>query len=153
MKTPRVVFALLSMLLSGSAYGIEVVEGKLFIDGSGQWAYGRTDHNTYFLGALEASPDGEFENTAFVLTLTARPFERVTIFAQPGFIEGRDNLVAALDWTFVDYHLSDLFRFRVGKIKLPFGLSTASWRLWQSSTASRSCTSIATMPTSAKSPR
>jgi hypothetical protein len=112
--TAAVAAAVLGVPAAGSA--VELADGLLNVNGSGEWAYLRTDHGTYPTSPV-ADDDGEWETAMFDLLLTARPSDRLTVVAQLGF-HPED---VGLEWGFAEWRFDDLFRARAGKMKQPFG--------------------------------
>lgn len=101
------------------ASALQLVDGKLSVDGNGQWAFRKTDHNAY----LAADPDGTWTTAMFDLLVAAHVTPEVTLTAQAGFepsSEGGEG-GAELEWAFAEWRLSDQFRLRAGKVKHPFG--------------------------------
>lgn len=119
MRTQRTVvlaFALVVAALPLGASAIDVADGKLSLNGFGQWGYGRTTgENGYFIG----SERGEYDTAQFSLALTAHPADDLVVAGQ---VFLRSDGETALDWGFVEYRLSDLLRVRAGKVKNPLGL-------------------------------
>jgi len=112
----KVLFYLLVSALSIYAQSLNNVQ----IHGFGGWGYGRTDGNNYIIG----SEKGEFRNINFSLNLTARPYENLTINTQAIWETDINNQTVQLDYAFAEWRFSDLFQFRIGKIKTPFGIYT-----------------------------
>lgn len=110
------VLALAVAALPAAAGAIDVADGKLSLNGFGQWGYGRTTgENGYFIG----SERGEYDTAQFSLALTAHPADDLVVAGQ---VFLRSDGETALDWGFVEYRLSDLLRIRAGKVKNPLGL-------------------------------
>jgi hypothetical protein len=102
--------------LAAPAAAMDVGEGKLSLNGFGQWGYGRTaGENGYFIGTER----GEYENAQFSLAVSAHPKDDVIVAGQV-FMQSSGEV--ALDWGFVEYRLHDLLRIRAGKVKNPMGL-------------------------------
>jgi hypothetical protein len=98
------------------AAAVDVGEGKLSVNGFGQWGYGRTaGENGYYIGTEQ----GEYDNAQFSLAVTARPAAEVVVAGQL-FFQSEGEI--ALDWGFAEYRVSDLLRVRAGKVKNPLGL-------------------------------
>lgn len=109
-------FALALGGLPPIARAIDVADGKLSVNGFGQWGYGRTTgENGYYIG----SERGEYDNSQFSLALTAHPASDVVVAGQIFLVSSGE---VALDWGFVEYRIADLLRVRAGKVKNPLGL-------------------------------
>jgi hypothetical protein len=115
MRTRWVICALAAGLAS-PAGAIDVANGKLSVSGFGEWGYGKTSNDNFY---LLGGPDGEYENAEFGLTVTARPAPDVVVAGQVFWESGGE---ASLDWAFAEWRLHDLLRIRAGKVKNPLGL-------------------------------
>jgi hypothetical protein len=112
----RWIAALAIALGSSGARAMDVGDGKLSVNGFGQWGYGRTaGANDYYIGTRR----GEYDTAQFSLAVTARPADDVVVAGQ-FFVRSEGDV--ALDWGFVEYRLHDLLRIRAGKVKNPLGL-------------------------------
>lgn len=114
-STLRTLSLALLLAAPGLAGAVSLAEGKLFINGNGQWSYQLTDRaeTAYLLG----DSDGDWHTAMFDLLAVAKPTDDLTINAQMGFEgEGVD-----LEWAFLEWKVTDAFRFRAGKVKQPFG--------------------------------
>lgn len=108
-------------LAAATAVGAE--SGAIEIHGYGGWSYGRSNarDNRYLASSLE----GESEYTNLAIAFAAQPSERVRINAQVWWeaAAGEEEL-ATVDYAFGEWRLSDALRFRLGKVKHPFGIYT-----------------------------
>jgi hypothetical protein len=108
---------LLALLLvaPGAANAVELGDGKLFLNGNGQWAYQATSRADAIY--VDGDGDGDWHTAMFDLLVVAKPTEALTMNAQMGFeTEG-----VALEWAFLEWRLSDALRLRAGKVKQPLG--------------------------------
>lgn len=88
------------------------------INGFAAWSYGRTDGNEYLLG----TEDGEYDHLDFALTIFAQPSERLTVHGQVFWqLEGEER-ETELDFAFAEWRFSRAARFRIGKVRFPFGI-------------------------------
>jgi hypothetical protein len=108
----RTVVAL-ALLAPLAGQAVDVADGMVSINGSGEWWWGRADRNRY----LGADSDGTWSNVLFDLLVTARPRDDVSVSAQLGSHSG----VTALSWMFGEWRASDALRLRMGKAKQPLG--------------------------------
>lgn len=69
------------LLAAAPAAAIDVADGKLSINGSGEWAYEVTDHGRYF----RADDDGDWTTAMFDLLVVARPAPDLALQAQMGW--------------------------------------------------------------------
>src|SRR5512134_192764 len=100
------VVALALAAFAASSAAMDVGEGKLSLNGFGQWGYGRTTgENGYYIGTER----GEYENAQFSLGVSAHPKDDVVVAGQLFFQSGGE---VALDWGFVEYRMHDLLRVR-----------------------------------------
>lgn len=116
----RILFVFTILTFLGSAHAQDF-SNKLQIHGFGGWGYGKTDGYHYLLG----SKDGNYQHSQFALALSANPIDNITIFAQlfwGSLDEGQQN--ADYDFAFVEWGFSDAMKFRIGKVKHPFGIYT-----------------------------
>lgn len=93
---------------------------KISIHGYGNWAYGKTDGNTYVNG----DDKGTWDTMEFSLGVTARPAERLTVHAQPFWEMSEGGTESSTDFAFVEYAVSPALALRAGRIKQPFGIYT-----------------------------
>ena len=93
------------------------------IHGYGGWSYGRSDSrdNLY----LASSQDGEAGYTNLAIAFASQPSDRVRINAQVWWetMPGEEEL-ATVDFAFGEWRVTDALRFRLGKVKHPFGIYT-----------------------------
>jgi hypothetical protein len=112
-----------SCSIAFAASGIELADGKVSVNGAGGAAFAITAHNDLETSALTADPDGNFRNAEFNLAVAVRLTPRITIATQL-FFDNIDGANAGLDWTFVEVAFASALKLRVGKIKLPLGISS-----------------------------
>lgn len=91
------------------------------IHGFGGWAYGDTDGLEHTLG----DADGNYDNAEFALNLAAHPTDRLSVVAQV-FLESGGRAAdgeeeVELDYAFAEWFVSDALKFRIGRVKHPFG--------------------------------
>ena len=94
-------------------------ERRLDIHGFGGWVYGRTNTNEF----VSANPDGSYGPINFALNVTAFVTPKLTVIAQPEWRQGGE-LEVELDYAFAEWAHSDELRFRIGRVKHPFGIYT-----------------------------
>ena len=87
------------------------------IHGFGGWSYGMTDGNEF----LYANEDGTWENLDFALNISARPYDKLLIVAQPNWSMDEEDTDVDLDYGFAEWAFMDELKVRAGKIKSPFG--------------------------------
>lgn len=101
-------------------------DSKIEIHGFGGWAFGDTDGNRYLVG----DEDGEYDNADFALNLTAKPYPNLTLVMQiqtkldsfQGAGSVDEDVEVDLDYAFAEWFVSDAARFRIGRVKHPYGL-------------------------------
>jgi hypothetical protein len=112
------MFMLLTILLFVfNAYSQNLMD-NVSIHGFGGWAFGQTDGNSYGVG----NKDGNYDHFEFALNIAVAPIEKLSIHAQPFWEKKTGILLTDMDYVFANWHFSDIFNFRIGKIKSPFGL-------------------------------
>lgn len=113
---PAVLAALAALSLAPLAAGaVELADGKLHLDGNGEWSFQATDRVPAVYG--QGVPGGEWETAMFDLLAVARPTDAISVFAQMGF----DKVDVELEWAFLEWRLNDALRIRAGKVKQPLG--------------------------------
>jgi hypothetical protein len=111
----RIAFVAALLALSAApAPAADLAQGKLFLNGYGGAAYGQTYRNQFG----PATEDGEFAAT-FAIAAISRAYDDVVAAAS---IEGATDGEFDIDWAFVEWRLSDLFRLHAGQSKHAFGL-------------------------------
>ncbi len=100
-------------LVAPAARAIDIGDGKMSVNGNGEWWYGKANQNRY----LGADSDGTWNNAMFDLLVNARPTEDITLSSQLGF----DQSSTSLEWLFGEWRVADALRLRVGKAKQPLG--------------------------------
>ncbi len=120
MKVRTGYLFILAALLSGTANLPAQVDKKVDIHGFGAWAYGRTDGNKYIGG----TNNGSYNQSWFALNVASTPYPNLTVNAQTFWVQDGDKEEVELDFAFAEWQVSDLFKFRVGRVKHPFGIYT-----------------------------
>lgn len=116
-KTVFYFVVLLMIFIYGSLDAQAATLGNVSIHGFGGWVYGRTDNENRFLYGNE---DGNYDEMNFSLNISASPYERLSLYIQPGFQESNIEDNVELDYAFAQWYVSDALIFRVGKVKAPF---------------------------------
>ncbi len=125
-RSPKtLILCFMSMLCLGTAafaYEWELTD-KLAIDihGSASQGFLYTKNNNIW---FTDSSEGEFEFTDLLLNVSTNLTPKLRLGAQfmvRDFGDTGDNRFA-VDWAFFDYHWKDWMGFRLGKIKLPYGM-------------------------------
>jgi hypothetical protein len=98
----------------------EAIGGRIEFHGFGSWAYGNTSVNEY----LQGTPEGSYRDTALSLNFTADVSERLKIVGQVFWREDNFESETTIDYIFAEWKRSDALRFRIGQVKLPFGMSS-----------------------------
>ncbi len=111
--------ALLALSPAPPAAALEGGE-KIWIHGYGNWAYGKTDGNTYVNGNDEAN----YDRLEFSLGVAAEPAPKTSIHAQMFVENEEEGAEAAMDFAFAQYDFDDALKFRIGAVKQPFGIFT-----------------------------
>jgi hypothetical protein len=92
---------------------------KVELHGFASWAYGETDGAHYQFG----SDEGEYSHATFHLNINAKVTEKLTISAQVGFVQEHEGETGVdFDYAFADWKINDQARFRLGRVKHPFGI-------------------------------
>lgn len=92
----------------------------LQIHGYGGWGTGKTDGNHYQWGNITPV----YKHTEFTLALSSVPYDNINLVAQVTWKEGKNGFKTSLEYAFGEWHISDAFRLRLGRMKQPFGLYT-----------------------------
>lgn len=90
------------------------------IHGFGAWGYGNTNGNRYQLG----SDEGNYGHSQFALALSANPVKKLNIFSQLFWGSTELGERAGFDYAFGQWEFSNAAKFRIGKVKQPFGIYT-----------------------------
>lgn len=106
------------MTAAANAGAVELADGKLSINGFGQWAYSQTGNANGYAG-FDAGSD--FSGGSVALALHAQLLERGHVGLQVRF--DRDHNATTLDWGFGEWRFSDQLRLQIGLIQHPFGIS------------------------------
>jgi len=93
---------------------------KLALHGYGNWAYGKTDGNTYVNG----NDEGAWDTMGFSLGVTAAPAERFAVHAQTYWEVSEAGIEPDVDFAFAEYTFFPALGLRAGRIKQPFGIYT-----------------------------
>lgn len=120
MKKVNFILFLVLFCFSISVFSEDILE-KFRINGFLSQGYIKTTKNNFL---PKSKANGSLEITEFGFTLNTDLSDKLRVGFQ---LLSRDygdvgNFNIVLDWTFADYHFSDLFGIRVGKIKTPIGL-------------------------------
>ncbi len=107
---------------AGLAAGQDLGE-KVQLHGFGGWAFGDTDHNNYLAG----EPNRQYRNADLGFTVDASVAEHLRVVAQAFWQDSAEGTEAQFDFSFAEWSVSDSFRLRAGKIKLPFGISSETF--------------------------
>jgi hypothetical protein len=110
--------ASLAWALAMQAHAIDLGDGKLSINGFGEWFGGVTPGGTN--AYLDAKPEGNYGDARFALALTSHPVDRATVAAQVHFRPG--DIGVEVDWAFGEWRFDDHFRLQVGRFKHPLGI-------------------------------
>lgn len=102
------------LLAAGRAGAVELLDGKLALNGFGTWRYGIASANSY----MQGTTDGAYLPPSFALATIAKPVEQLTLAGQVMFNQSGTTV----DWLFGEWRFSDRIRFRVGAVRQPFGL-------------------------------
>jgi hypothetical protein len=94
------------------------ISEKITLHGFGAWGYGNTDGNHYMIG----DEDGDYDHAQFYLNINANPFEKLSIIAQIGAVQGHEGVDFEFDYAFAEWAFSDHFKLRLGKVKHAFGI-------------------------------
>lgn len=94
--------------------------GGVHVSGLGSWAYGRTDVGRYATG----STDGAYDNLAVALSVASSPADRLRIHSQFFWSQEGEEAEVELDFALAEWSFSDAARFRIGRVKHPFGIYT-----------------------------
>jgi hypothetical protein len=105
-------------------------EPRLDIRGFGGWAAGYANNLNTYMGM--ANNDVEVNNYEFALNLLARPFENITIHAQPSWqpvpgVPGGNDL--RIDLVYAEWKFLPGLKVEAGKIKNPIGLYTDIYKV------------------------
>jgi hypothetical protein len=119
----RKMFGALVLCLAGATAGAqETLLSGVTLHGFGEWAYTRSaDENEY----LEAIKEGDYDTLGFGLNVRSAINDQLTVTGQLGLRNGEeDQPDAKLDYAFAEWKFSDSMRFRLGRLKHPFGIYT-----------------------------
>jgi len=94
--------------------------GPVELHGYGNWAYGKTDGNTY----LNGNDEGNYDELEFSLGVSATPAEKVGVHAQIFVEKSETGSEASVDFAFAEYTFDQALKFRIGAVKQPFGIFT-----------------------------
>jgi hypothetical protein len=113
------ILALALVFTAAPAGAVGLADGKLNINGYGNWHYGKTDGNTYL-----GDEDGDWQAGEVTLSFVARPTSEVTLHIQPFWEMSDEGVETEIDMAFAEYSFSDLFNLRFGIARHPFGIYT-----------------------------
>jgi hypothetical protein len=127
MKDQKAVLLIVAIMLLGWSVNVHAqLTDKIAIHGFGSWAYGKTDNeNRYVL----ANQDGSYDYLDFSLNLSVDLSEELRLYLQPGWSERSQGNEVNMDYAFAEWYVSDLFSFRIGKVKAPFMLYTEIYKV------------------------
>jgi len=118
MRHKKLLLAILVIVMS-SLFGLRAQNlEKISLHGFGAWGYGNTNGNHYLIG----DEDGDYDHAQFYLNINANPFEKLSIIAQIGAHQGHLGVDFEFDYAFAEWVFSDALKFRIGKVKHPFGI-------------------------------
>jgi hypothetical protein len=109
---------LFTLLFSVANAAAQIGMDKVAVHGFGGWGFGRTDGNRYIIG----NENGEYNYFEFALNLSSNPTEKLSIKAQPFWNYRYGETIVSMDYIFAEWNFSNTLKFRIGKIKSPFGL-------------------------------
>ena len=113
---------LLMTILFVIVFGVLSLNAQIFKDvtlhGFGAWGYGNTDNGHYQFG----DEDGDFDHSQFYLNVNANLSEKLAIISQIGCLHREEGTIFEFDYAFAEWTFSDSLKFRVGKVKHPFGI-------------------------------
>lgn len=124
MKKGRIIFIFLIIIFLNLPVQAQTT-GEVNIHGLGGWGYGHTDGNNYASG----TENGEYNYYNFALNISAFPQKNLSIHSQAWWESGEEGLDVELDFVFAEWAFSDVFKFRIGKVKHPFGIYTEVYDL------------------------
>ncbi|RKH52246.1 hypothetical protein D7Y23_07615 [Corallococcus sp. AB050B] len=115
----RLLLCLGVLLVSGTASGMSLADGKFFIHGYSHLSTGKTWENVYLAG----NEDVGLQDLGTTLLVRALPAERLVINTQFSFEKAPgQSLEPEVDYAFAEYSFSDAFRLRAGRNQLPLAL-------------------------------
>ncbi len=120
MTFTRVFFAPFMLAVTAGGAMAQDATPRVDLRGFSGWAYGRTSENTY----LGVDPRGNYALGSLAINLATHPAPKLSFISQVFFKQTDEGTATELDYAFAEWRASDEFRFRVGKIKQPFGLYT-----------------------------
>jgi Phosphate-selective porin O and P len=123
--TPRYTRCLIVLGFIGSATPAHAQEtdNRVALHGFGSWAFGKTTWNNLYLAGR---PEGDFRHTSLAINAAANVDDKVSVHVQGELrdTDDPDHSHVELSYAFAEYRFSDGIRFRIGKVKHPFGLYT-----------------------------
>ncbi|OQX96480.1 hypothetical protein B6I21_00910 [candidate division KSB1 bacterium 4572_119] len=138
MKNTKPALLILFCLFLFTSISFSQTADKLVINGYAGWGYGKSDENNYLLG----TENGKYANYNLALAIASNPADRVNIFSSFDLqrrhednITGTysssqpDKILMKINYIFAEYTFNDAVRFRVGKVKAPFGLYTETFNV------------------------
>ena len=115
----RFIMFLLSFLIAAVPLLASDWLEDIIINGFISQGYLKSNYNNY----LARTEDGTFEFNEFGLVVQSKISNRLSmgaqLFSRDLGYEGNNDIV--LDWAYGDYHFSDAFGIRIGKLKMPYG--------------------------------
>lgn len=111
-------FFLPTLLFSVTNATAQIGMDQVAVHGFGGWGFGKTDGNRYIIG----NENGEYNHFEFALNLSSNPTKKLSIKAQPFWYYRYGETIVSMDFIFAEWNFSNKLKFRIGKIKSPFGL-------------------------------
>lgn len=113
------IFTLLMLILILSfVNGNSQTLNKVLVHGFGAWGAGITNGNEY----LNANEDGDFDVLRLALNLSSNPYENLRLNSQFELHGEEGQTEIEIDYAFAEWAFSDAFKFRIGRVKHPFGI-------------------------------
>jgi hypothetical protein len=118
MKSTKIFVTVLLTLFFGIMSANTQITDKVRIHGFGGWGYGKTDGNPYLIGINE----GSFHHSQLSFNISTNLYEKWAINTQVSLATGYIGDEIKLDFAFGEWAFSDALKFRMGKVKCPFGI-------------------------------
>lgn len=114
------VFLALALVIAAVPAGaVALADGKLMVNGYGNWYYAKSDGNTYL-----SDEDGDWGNSEVTLSFIGLPTSDVSIHIQPFWEMTDEGVETEVDIAFGEYGFSDALNLRFGIARHPFGIYT-----------------------------
>ena len=116
----RILFtaAALIIFLGFSNVNAQENSDQVIIHGFGAWGAGITDGNEY-LGSTE---DGDYDILRYALNISSNPYENLRLNGQFEMHGEEGETELEIDFAFAEWAFSDQLKFRIGRVKHPFGI-------------------------------